>query len=87
MPCRATQDEWVIVNSSDKTGSTGEGNGYPLKYSFLENLLNSMKMQKKKMTHEDEFPKWEGVPYGTGEEQREITKSSSKNEVAGPKGK
>ena len=85
MPCRATQDEWVIVNSSDKTGSTGEGNGYPLKYSFPENLLNSMKMQKKKMTQKDESPKLEGVQYATGEEQREITNSSRNNEVAGPR--
>ena len=27
MRCRATQDSWVMVDSSDKTGSTGEGNG------------------------------------------------------------
>ena len=26
MPCRATQDRWVMVDSSDKTWSTGEGN-------------------------------------------------------------
>ena len=25
MPCRATQDEWVMVESSDKTWSTGKG--------------------------------------------------------------
>ena len=38
MPCRATQDGWVMVGSSDKTWSTGEGNGKPLQYSCLENL-------------------------------------------------
>ena len=27
MPCRATQDGRVTVESSDKTWSTGEGNG------------------------------------------------------------
>ena len=27
MPCRATQDERVMVESSEKTWSTGEGNG------------------------------------------------------------
>ena len=32
MPCRATQDGWVMVESSDKTWSTGEGNGKPLQY-------------------------------------------------------
>ena len=29
--------------SSDKTWSTGEGNGKPLQYSCLENPINSMK--------------------------------------------
>ena len=46
MPCRATQDGWVMVESSDKTWSTGEGNGKPLQYSCLENPMNSMKRQK-----------------------------------------
>ena len=43
MPCRATQDGQVMVESSDKTWSTGEGNGKPLQYSGLENPMNSMK--------------------------------------------
>ena len=43
MPCKATQDGWVIVESSDKTLSTGEGNGKPLQYSCLENPMNSTK--------------------------------------------
>ena len=30
MPCRATQDRRVMVESSDKTWSTGEGKGKPL---------------------------------------------------------
>ena len=42
MPCRATQDEWVMVESSDKTWSNGERNGKPLHYSCLENPMNSM---------------------------------------------
>ena len=46
MPCRATQDGWVIVDSSDKTCSPEEGNGKPLWYSCLENPMNSMKRQK-----------------------------------------
>ena len=37
MPCRATQDGQVMVESSDKTWSTGKGNGKPLQYSCLEN--------------------------------------------------
>ena len=46
MPCRATQDGLVMVESSDKTQSTREGNGKPLQYSCLENPMNSMKKQK-----------------------------------------
>ena len=46
MPCRATQDEWVMVESSDQTWPTGEGNGKPLQYSCLENQTNTMKRQK-----------------------------------------
>ena len=43
MLCRATKDGWIMVESSDKTWSTGEGNGKPLQYSCLENPMNSMK--------------------------------------------
>ena len=86
MLCRATQDGWVIVESSDKMWSTGEGNGKPLQHSCLENPMNSMKRQKN-MTLEDEPPRSEGVQYPTGEEQRAITNSSRKNEAAGPKQK
>ena len=32
MPCRATQDGWVIVESSDKTWSTEGENGKPLQH-------------------------------------------------------
>ena len=37
MPCRATQDGQVMVESSDKMWSPGEGNGKPLQCSCLEN--------------------------------------------------
>ena len=43
--CGATQDWWVMVERSDKMWSTGEGNGKPLQYSCLENLMNNMKRQ------------------------------------------
>ena len=43
MPCRATLDGWAMVESSDKTLSTGEGNGKSLQYSCLENAMNSTK--------------------------------------------
>ena len=38
---RATQEEQVMVESSDKTWSTGEETGKPLQYSCLENPMNS----------------------------------------------
>ena len=55
----------VMVESSDKTQSTREGDGKPLQDSCLENPTNSMKRQKD-MTLEDEPPRSEGVQYATG---------------------
>ena len=75
--CRATQDGQVMVESSDKTWSTGEGNGKPLQYSCLENSMNSMKRQKD-MTLKDEPSRFQ---YTTGEEQRN---SSRRNKKATP---
>ena len=49
-----------MMETSDKTWSTGEGNGKPLQYSCLENLMNSMKRQKDK-TLRDEFPRLVGA--------------------------
>ena len=69
MPCRATQDGQVMVESSDKTWSTGEGNGKSLQYSCLENPKNSMKRQKDS-TLKDELPRSVGAQYTTGEEWR-----------------
>ena len=84
MPCRATQDRQVMVESSDKMWSTGEGNGKPLQYSCLENLMNSMKRQKDK-TLKDELPKSAGAQYyATGEEWRN---NSRKYEETEPKQK
>ena len=61
------QDRWVMVESSDKMWSHGEGNGKPLLYSCLENPINSMKRQKD-MTLKDELSRLAGAPYATGEE-------------------
>ena len=41
MPCRATQERRVMVESSDKTWSPGEGNGKPHQHSCLEYPMNS----------------------------------------------
>ena len=83
MQCRATQDRWIMVESSDKLWSTGEGNVKPLQHSCLENPMNSMKRQKD-MTLKDEFPRSLGAQYATGEEWRN---SSKRNEEAEPKQK
>ena len=65
MPCRATQDRWVMVESSDKMWSTGEGNGKLLQFSCLENPMNSIKRQKD-WTVKDELPRSVGAQYATG---------------------
>ena len=83
MLCRATQDGQVMVESSDKMWSTGEGNGKPLQYSCLENTMNSMKKQKG-MTLKDELPRWVGAQYATREEWRN---NFRKNEDTKPKQK
>ena len=76
MPCSATQDGWVMVEDSDKTWSTGEGNGKPLQYSCLENPMNSMKRQKDR-TLKDELPRSVGAQYDIGDQWRN---NSRKNE-------
>ena len=77
----------VIVKSSDKMWSTREGNGNSFQYSCLENLMDSMKRQKDITSEEEPSLRLEGIQYATGEEQRAITKSPSKNEAAEPKQK
>ena len=70
-----------MVESSDKTWSTGEGNGKPLQYSCLENPMNSMKRQNDRILKE-ELPRSVGAQYATGDQWRN---SSRKNEEAEPK--
>ena len=82
-PCRANQDEWVMVESSDKMWSTGEGNGKPLQYSSLENPMNSTKRQKD-MTLKDELSRSVGAQYATGDQWRN---NSRRNEDMEPKQK
>ena len=77
----ATQDGQVMVESSDKMWSTGEGNGRPLWYSCLENPTNSMKRQKDR-TLKDELPRSVGAQYATGKEWRN---NPRKNEEMEPR--
>jgi len=53
--------------NSDKMWSTGEGIGKPLQYSFFENPMNSMKMQKDR-TLKDELPRSVGAEYAIGDQ-------------------
>ena len=63
-----------MMESSDKTWSTGEGKHKPLQHSSLENPMNSMKRQKDGTLKDEPL---EGVQYTTGEEGRN---SSRRNE-------
>ena len=76
MPSRATQDRRVMVKSSDKTWSTGVGNGKPLQYSCHENPMNSIRRQKGRAL-KDELPLLVGAQYATGDQWRN---NSRKNE-------
>ena len=80
MHCRATRDSWVMVESSDKTWSTGDWNGKPLQYSCLENPMNSMKRQKDR-TLKDELPRFLGAEYATGEEWRNNYRKTEEMEL------
>ena len=81
--CRATQDGQVMVERSDRTWSTGEGNGKPLQYSCLENHMNNMKRQNDRIPKE-ELPRSLGAQYATGDQRRN---NYRKNEGIEPKQK
>ena len=71
-----------MVESSDKTWSTGEGNDKTLKYSCFDNPMNSIRRQKH-TTLKDELPRSIGAQYATGDQWN----SFRKNEEAEPKRK
>ena len=77
----ATQDGQVM-ESSDKTWSTGERNGKPLQYSCFENPMNSMKTEKYR-TLKDELSRSVGAQYAAGYQWRNNSRmkrwSQSKN--------
>ena len=75
-----------MVESSDKTWSTGEGNGKPLQYACLENPMNSMKRQKDR-TLKDELPRLVGAQYATGEEWRKNSRKKAEMEYKMKQGK
>ena len=65
-----------MVERSDRTWSTGEGNGKPLQYSCLENPMNSTRSQKDR-TLKDGLPRSVGAQYATEDQWRN---NSRKNE-------
>ena len=81
MPCRATQERWVMVESFDKTWSTGESNVKSLQYSCFENQMSIMNRQKDR-TMKDVLPRSVGARYATGDQWRN---NSRKNEEMDPK--
>ena len=70
-----------MVERSDRMWSTGEGNGKPLQFSWLENPMNSMKRQNDRIL-KGELPGSVGVQYATGDQWRN---NSRKNEGMEPK--
>ena len=76
----ATQDGWIMVETSDRMWSTGEENGKPLWYSCLE---NPMKRQNDRILKE-ELPGLVGAQYAIGDQWRN---NSRKNEGMEPKQK
>ena len=66
-----------MVERSDRMWSTGERNGKPLQYSYLENPMNSMKRQNDRILKE-ELPRSVGAQYATGDQWR-IARRTAKN--------
>ena len=79
----ATQDGRVMVETSDRMWSTGEGNGKPLHYSCLANPMNSMKRQNDRIRKE-KLPRSVGAQYATRDQWRN---NSRKKEGMEPKQK
>ena len=67
------------MERSDRTWSTGEGNGKPLQYSCLGNPINSMKRQKDR-TLKDELPESVGAQYATEDQWRNNSRKSEETE-------
>ena len=69
-----------MVESSDKTWSTGERNGKPLQYSCLEDPVNSVKRQKDR-TLKDELPRFVGAQYAAGDQWRNYSRKNEEMET------
>ena len=80
MPRSTTQNGWIMMETSDKMLSPGEGKDKSLQHSCFENPMNSMKRQKDR-TLKDELPRSVGAQCVTGEltPERMRRQSQSKN--------
>ena len=81
MPCGATQDGRVMVESSDRMWSTAEGNGKPLQYSGFKNPMNSMKRQKDR-TLKEELPRSAGAEHATGDQWRNNSRKNEETKIS-----
>ena len=68
-----------MEESSDKMRSTGEGNDELFQYSFLEDLMNSVKRQKD-TSLKDELPRSVGNQYATGDQWRNNSRKNAETE-------
>ena len=71
---------WIVVERSNKMWPTGEGNGKPLQYSYLENPMNGMKRQKD-MTLKGEVTRSVGAQYATGCQWRNNSRKNEETET------
>ena len=78
--CGVTQDGQVMVERSDRTLSTGEGNGKPLQYSCLENPMDRMK-RLNHMTLKDELSRSVGAQCATGDQRRTNSRKNEETET------
>ena len=76
LPCWATQDGWVMMESSDKTWSTGEGNGKPHQHSYIPFMYE----KAKRYDTERWTPRKVGAQYANGEQWRNNSRMSEKME-------
>ena len=83
--CRATQDEQVTAENSDKTWSTGGGTSKPFQYTYCETLMNCIKGQKD-MTPKDESPRSKGVQVAMGKSRGELFRAPERMKQLGQSG-
>ena len=70
MPCKATQDRWVMVESSDKMWSTGEGNDKPLYIIIIMYIIYYIQIMEVKILDRVLRTGALGWPWGMGWEGR-----------------